>query len=99
MSDPRRPEDIQAEAARLRAEVDGANRSNDALAGKSSALRIATDLMVCLGVGVFLGYWADRWLDSAPWGILLGICFGMAAGVRNAIRSAKAMEKSEENRA
>lgn len=96
MTDARRPEDIQSEAIRLLTHIEETNGPHDTLAAKSSAMRIATDLMVCLGVGLFLGYWLDQWLATNPWGILFGIGFGMAAGVRSAIRSAEAIEKSEE---
>lgn len=37
-------------------------------------------------VGVLAGYFADRWLGSAPWGLLIGLGFGMAAGIRTLVR-------------
>lgn len=33
-----------------------------------------------LAVGIFLGNLVDRWLDSSPWGIVVGIVLGMISG-------------------
>lgn len=40
-------------------------------------------------VGVLAGYFIDRWLDSAPVGLLVGLGFGMAAGIRTLVRMAR----------
>ena len=37
-------------------------------------------------VGVLIGYGADRYLGSAPWGLLLGLAAGLAAGIRGLYR-------------
>lgn len=88
------PEELRARIDHLRQRVEGPVKLPQS-EGKAAAMRIATDIMVCIGVGIFLGYWGDRWLGSQPWGAMLGIAFGMAAGVRSAIRSAQAMENDE----
>lgn len=31
--------------------------------------------------GAALGYFADRWLHSSPWGLVVGILFGFAGGL------------------
>ena len=40
-----------------------------------------------IALGVALGVWIDRRLDSAPWGILAGGLLGMAVGLYTLIRS------------
>lgn len=90
------PEELRAKISQLRERVEGPAKASP-VDGKTAAMRIAMDIIVCMGVGLFLGYWGDQWLGSQPWGIMLGIAFGMAAGVRSAIRSAEAMEKLEKN--
>lgn len=91
------PEDIRARTARLKETIEARERGLAPESGKSQGLRIATDIIVCIAVGLFLGYWADRWLASNPWGIMLGLGFGMAAGVRTAIRASEAQDKTGKN--
>lgn len=63
-------------------------------AGKSSpsalgtAFRVATELVVSLGFGVFVGWGLDKWLGTRPWFLLVFIVLGMAAGILNVYRIA-----------
>lgn len=34
-----------------------------------------------IAVGIFLGNLVDRWLDSSPWGTVVGIILGMLSGL------------------
>jgi len=54
---------------------------------KSKALRAGTDLVAALVVGIFIGYWVDRWLDTKPWGTIFFVFVGFAAGFLNIYRS------------
>ena len=36
--------------------------------------------------GAGLGYLADGWLKSSPWGMVVGLCLGAAAGFWNAYK-------------
>lgn len=54
---------------------------------KGKALRAGTDLVAALAVGIFLGYWVDRWLDTKPWGVIFFVFVGFAAGFLNIYRS------------
>ena len=51
------------------------------------AMRVSTDLLAGLIVGVALGIGLDRWLDTEPWFLLAGIAIGFGAGLRNLSRS------------
>ncbi len=53
----------------------------------SRALRAGTDFVAALVVGVFLGYWIDRWLGTTPFGIIIFMLLGFGAGVMNLYRS------------
>lgn len=55
------------------------SRSNQSSAGK--AFRAATDLVAAVAVGLFLGYWVDRWLGSKPFGMMIMLFLGFAAGL------------------
>jgi F0F1-type ATP synthase assembly protein I len=45
------------------------------------AARAAIDFASATAVGTGLGYGADVWLDTSPWGLLVGLALGTAAGV------------------
>lgn len=46
-------------------------------------------------VGGGMGYGIDHWLDSAPWGLLIGLVFGIVAGFRNMWLDAKKLLRHE----
>ena len=33
-----------------------------------------------------VGYWIDKWLGTAPWGILGGVILGLVGGLYNMVR-------------
>jgi ATP synthase protein I len=37
-------------------------------------------------IGTLIGYWADKWLGTRPWILIIGFVFGAAAGFRNLYR-------------
>ena len=37
-------------------------------------------------IGTFMGYWADKWLGTKPWLLIVGFILGAAAGFRNLFR-------------
>lgn len=43
-------------------------------------LNIGLVFLVCMGVGVWLGWWLDKEFDTKPWLLLVGSLFGMASG-------------------
>jgi len=49
-------------------------------------------LFGCVVVGVVLGYYADKWLGSSPWGVLVGLVTGSVAGVREMLKLLKKMQ-------
>ncbi len=42
--------------------------------------------------GTLLGYFADRWLGTAPWLVILGIALGSYSGFHQVWRYSKRME-------
>lgn len=44
-------------------------------------------------IGLAAGYYADRWLGTSPWLLLLGLLLGIAAGFVSLFRAAKAVER------
>jgi ATP synthase protein I len=51
------------------------------------ASSIGVTLVVATLIGLAAGYYADRWLGTKPWLMLIGLGFGIAAGFVNLFRS------------
>jgi F0F1-type ATP synthase assembly protein I len=43
-------------------------------------LDLGMTFVVALGGGIWLGFWADKRLDTAPWLLLAGALLGMVGG-------------------
>lgn len=53
----------------------------------ATAFRIGTELVAAMIVGVGGGLLLDRWLGTAPWGLIVMFFLGAAAGVLNVYRA------------
>ena len=69
--------------------------------GKSSPghaaqlVALGTMLFACVAVGLAAGYFADRWLGTQPWLVLVGLAFGIAAAAVNFFRTIKALSETD----
>ena len=54
---------------------------------------IGMTLVLATVIGMAGGYYADRWLGTSPWLLLLGLVLGIAAGFVSMYRSVKAAER------
>lgn len=74
----------------------GAGAAPDApksgMQGIGYGLRIGTEMVAALLIGLAIGYGLDQWLGTAPWFMILFLFFGMAAGVSNVYRLASGMD-------
>lgn len=50
-------------------------------------------LVLATVIGLAAGYYADRWLGTSPWLLLLGLGLGIAAGFVSLFRAVKAAER------
>ncbi len=55
-------------------------------------LRIATDLVVSVGLGGALGWAADDRWGSSPWGLMTGVGLGFASGVLTVYRVVRGID-------
>lgn len=95
MSDDKPPSSLEELDARLRKAREG----QDIRSGESGkyhqvpkgvlaiAFRIGTELVAAMIVGVGGGYLLDRWLGTAPWGLIVMFFLGAAAGILNVYRA------------
>lgn len=63
-------------------------------AGPPNLVSLGTTLFGCVVVGLAIGYFADRWLGTAPWMILAGLGLGIAAAAVNFIRVLRALNRA-----
>ena len=64
--------------------------------GIGIAFRLGTELVVATMIGALIGYAADHYFDTKPWGILAGLIFGAAAGCPTVYRTAMKLQFDEE---
>ncbi|MBI3629909.1 MAG: AtpZ/AtpI family protein [Candidatus Rokubacteria bacterium] len=60
-----------------------------------SLAQVGMTFVVSTVLGLAGGYWADRWLGTSPWLLLLGLGFGIAAGFVNLFRAVRDAEERE----
>jgi ATP synthase protein I len=51
-------------------------------------LRLSSELVAGVVVGVILGWALDHWVGTSPWGLIVFVLLGFVAGVRNIMRAA-----------
>jgi ATP synthase protein I len=93
MSESGPPDPLQrlgSEIDRVRARADdGGARRGDITSGGALGfgLRVGIELVAALIVGLGLGWLADHYLGTRPWGLIAGFFLGSAAGMVNAFRA------------
>ena len=71
----------------------GGQASRD-MTGMGRGLRLGTEFIAAILVGAVAGYLLDRWLNTAPWIMLVMLLIGFAAGVLNVVRSAAELNRA-----
>jgi len=93
-----RSESLDARRKRLDAELSvrrkvepegGSNR--EASKGYALAVKLSSEFIAGVVVGVVLGYLFDRFLGTSPWGLIVFLLLGFCAGVLNVLRSTGAV--------
>lgn len=46
-----------------------------------------------IAVGLFFGYWLDRWLNTRPWMLLLFLLLGVVSGFVSLFRGLRRLER------
>ncbi len=69
----------------------GSSLGKEEMSGYSMAIRIGTEMVAALIVGVGIGYLLDNWLDTKPWFLVVFFFLGAGAGVLNVYRAASGL--------
>ncbi|ENN88984.1 ATP synthase protein [Rhizobium freirei PRF 81] len=56
--------------------------------GYAQAMKLSSEFIAAIIVGAVLGYVLDRFVGTAPWGMIILLLLGFCAGVLNVLRSA-----------
>lgn len=75
--------------ARQRAErVPRVSARRSGAAGYGLAVRLGSEFVAAILVGIGLGWGLDRLAGTSPWGLVVFLLLGFAAGVMNVLRAA-----------
>lgn len=61
----------------------------------AAASVIGLNLVSATFVGLFIGWWLDRWLGTKPWLLLAFLIFGIAAGFKNVVSEVRKIQKAD----
>jgi ATP synthase protein I len=75
-------------AARRPADRDGKDAPKSGATGFGTALKLSSEFIAGILVGVGIGWVIDRWAGTSPWGLIVFLLLGFVAGVLNVLRSA-----------
>jgi ATP synthase protein I len=96
MADKTPPEDALSDLRRRVAQArgEGSSTSRPPQSPASLALRFGGEFGAAIIVGALIGYGADYFLHTSPWGLVIGFGLGFAAGVVNVVRVAQSFNKA-----
>jgi ATP synthase protein I len=77
-------------SARRKVEPEGGS-NREASKGYALAVKLSSEFIAGVVVGVILGYMFDRFLGTSPWGLIVFLLLGFCAGVLNVLRSTGAV--------
>ena len=76
-------------ATRRPASRDGKDAPNSSgMTGFGAAIKLSSEFVAGIAVGVGIGWVIDRWAGTSPWGLIVFLLLGFVAGVLNVLRSA-----------
>lgn len=61
----------------------------------ASASVVGLNLVSATFVGLFVGWWLDKWLDTKPWLLLTFLILGIVAGFKNVLVEVKKIQKAD----
>jgi ATP synthase protein I len=71
-----------------RGEEEAEERVTQNRKGYAEAMKLSSEFISAVVVGAILGYLFDRFVGTAPWGMIVLLLLGFCAGVLNVLRTA-----------
>jgi len=62
----------------------------------AEASSLALTLPSGIAIGMLIGYWLDKWLDTEPWMIIIWTLLGVASGLISLVRGLKKFMRESE---
>ncbi|MBD1547564.1 AtpZ/AtpI family protein [Roseibium aggregatum] len=78
------------------AEQAAVQKSHRSATGYAQAVKISSEFIAGVLVGAGIGWVADEWLGTSPFGLIVFLLLGFAAGVLNVMRSAGLVTSQDE---
>ncbi len=80
--------ELASKRAAVREDERGEVRAEESRKGYAQAMKLSSEFIAAIVVGVVLGYVFDRFIGTTPWGMIVFLLLGFCAGVLNVLRSA-----------
>ncbi|MGF7008595.1 AtpZ/AtpI family protein [Aminobacter sp. BE322] len=84
----RRRRELEASLASRRPASREEEKEAGSKAGYGQALKLSSEFIAGIAVGIGLGWITDRFAGTSPWGLIVFLLLGFGAGVLNVLRSA-----------
>jgi len=68
-------------------------RAETSRKGYAEAMKLSSEFISAIVVGAILGFLFDRFVGTAPWGLIVLLLLGFCAGVLNVLRTAGKVAK------
>ncbi|MCY1664512.1 AtpZ/AtpI family protein [Rhizobium sp. SL86] len=62
-------------------------QSEESRKGMALGLKISSEFIAAVAVGAMLGYLIDRFVGTAPWGMIVFLLLGFCAAILNVLRA------------
>lgn len=83
--------DAQIKAAREKANPEAAKPQIPDAVPPAAGMGIGLTLVVSIFVCGAIGYTIDKWMDSAPWGLVIFLLLGIASGFYSVYKASKGL--------
>ncbi|ADY74042.1 ATP synthase protein I [Desulfurobacterium thermolithotrophum DSM 11699] len=60
---------------------------------KTSYMMVGVQFALSIIIGIVIGYYLDKWLDTFPWMTIFWFLIGFAAGLKNLYRELKKVSR------